>query len=505
VPDVPVLVKLTPNVPDIAGMAAVAVTAGAAGVTAINTVGPAVYRHREAGAPILSNPPNGRGGQSGEWVREAALRAVDAIRREVGPDPVIVGMGGVATGSDVAAMRRAGADVVGIGSALARVHQRDWPRYLAGLAASGDGATGDGATRAGATARTVTDRGVPGRSSPLVPRQTAGMDLRRWTVTGRRELGDGLFELDTRAAGTDPIDGDGDGDDDGDGGGDAGRGGGGGGGRPASPGGVFAPGRSVFLWLPGAGEKPFAPAVVRAGTVPLAADLDRPDLDRSDPARPEANPSTPELTFLIRRRGPLTEALGALEPGDPVYLRGPYGDPHVPRPTRPVRPDSPDAAPAPGQSPDHGSTAGPVTLLLGAGSGAAVLPGLAEAIRAGGGTVTTLIGTREPLVPGATISALEGYGPVRVVPDEGVPARVLAEISDVARAAYVRRAYLCGPEPFMSRATTALSAAGIPATEIFLSLERSMRCGVGMCGECHNRGRLTCQYGTIVPATEFDQ
>jgi dihydroorotate dehydrogenase subfamily 1 len=439
VPETPILVKLTPNVPDIARMATVAVAAGAAGITAINTVGPAVYRHGETGAPILSNPPDGRGGQSGEWVRPAALDAVAATRREVGPEPVIVGMGGVATAADAAAMRQAGADIVGVGSALARVHQRDWPEYLAALAGS----------------VAPDDRVSPDRAVSALLRDSAGMDLLSWTVTARRELGDGLFELDIRAPGVSiaardretPQDA-------------AGR--------------KYAPGKSVFLWVPGVGEKPFAPAVVRSEAAGEAAAGEAVAGNAAHAPR-----STAELTFLIRRRGPVTDALGAVQPGSLVYLRGPYGDGHTPAPV--------------------------MTLLVGAGSGAAVLPGLAAAICAGGGSVTTLIGTRQALRPGTTTAALQLYGPVRVVPDEGVQARVLGEIPGVFGSAPVRRAYVCGPEPFMSRATAVLSAAGLSGAEIFLSLERSMRCGVGMCGECHNRGRLTCQYGTIVPMTEFDR
>jgi len=435
VPGTPILVKLTPNVPDIARMASVAVAAGAAGVTAINTVGPEVYRHRETGAPILSNPPDGRGGQSGEWVRAAALDAVAAIRNRLGAEAVIVGMGGVATAADVAAMRQAGVDVVGVGSALARVHQRDWRRYLAELASGGGVAAPQGI---GGDAPHG-ERPRSGRpTAPALLRETAGMHLAPWTVTARRELGDGLFELDIRPARSDAASRD-----------------------PAARQNFgparFAPGRSVFLWLPAVGEKPFAPAVVEGAATPTTA---------------HAPQSTPELTFLIRRRGPVTEALGALEPGSAVYLRGPYGDAHVPRQAVPDR--------------------------------SGYLHQEAAAIRADGGAVTTLIATRQPIRPGATIGALEALGPLEIVEDLGVVGRVLQEIPRVARAANIQRAFVCGPEPFMSRATTALSTAGIPATEIFLSLERPMRCGVGMCGECHNRGRLTCQYGTIVPATEFD-
>jgi dihydroorotate dehydrogenase electron transfer subunit len=84
----------------------------------------------------VSNPHGHKGGKSGLWIREAALRAVAAVRRAVGPEMPILGMGGVATGEDARALSGAGADVVGIGSALARVaRQSRLPGYLRALRA----------------------------------------------------------------------------------------------------------------------------------------------------------------------------------------------------------------------------------------------------------------------------------------------------------------------------------------------------------------------------------
>jgi dihydroorotate dehydrogenase electron transfer subunit len=132
----PLFAKLTPNVPDIGAIARAAVAAGADGIAAINTVGPEVFREPLTGLPVLSNPNGHKGGKSGGWIREAALRAVAEVRRAVGPEVPVLGMGGVATGEDARALAAAGADVVGIGSALARVaRQSRWPAYLRALKA----------------------------------------------------------------------------------------------------------------------------------------------------------------------------------------------------------------------------------------------------------------------------------------------------------------------------------------------------------------------------------
>lgn len=122
--------KLTPNTADIGVIAAAAAAAGADGISAINTAGPEIYREPHSGEIILNNPIGGKGGQSGNWVRERALECIRTIRKAVGPELPIIGMGGVSTGHDAAAMKRAGANVVGIGSAFGRVHQKDWPAYI---------------------------------------------------------------------------------------------------------------------------------------------------------------------------------------------------------------------------------------------------------------------------------------------------------------------------------------------------------------------------------------
>ena len=132
----PLFAKLTPNVPDIGAIARGAVEAGADGIAAINTVGPELFLEPLSGLPLLSNPNGHKGGKSGEWIREVARGAVTEIRRAVGPGVPILGMGGVATGEDARALRAAGADVVGIGSAFARVaRQAQIPGYVHALRA----------------------------------------------------------------------------------------------------------------------------------------------------------------------------------------------------------------------------------------------------------------------------------------------------------------------------------------------------------------------------------
>ncbi len=116
---------------------------GADGIAAINTAGPYVYREPASGAPILGHP-EGLGGRSGEGIRELAARKVAEARAAVGRGVPIIGMGGVSAGAHVRRLAEAGADIVGVGSVLARVApQEALPRFVAALARDAAAGTDD--------------------------------------------------------------------------------------------------------------------------------------------------------------------------------------------------------------------------------------------------------------------------------------------------------------------------------------------------------------------------
>ncbi len=113
VPDIPLIVKLAPNVPNIGRIARAVVDAGADAICAINTM-PGMVIDIESGQPILHNRS---GGLSGPAIHPIALRAVYEIHRAV-PETPIIGTGGVTTGEEAIAMLMAGATLVGVGSAI---------------------------------------------------------------------------------------------------------------------------------------------------------------------------------------------------------------------------------------------------------------------------------------------------------------------------------------------------------------------------------------------------
>ena len=111
--DIPLLVKLSPNVTSITEVAEAVVEAGADGITAINSVGPGLILDVETRRPVLAH---GAGGLSGPPIRPIAVRCVRDICRAV--DVPVVATGGVTTGRDVVEMLLVGATAVSIGSAV---------------------------------------------------------------------------------------------------------------------------------------------------------------------------------------------------------------------------------------------------------------------------------------------------------------------------------------------------------------------------------------------------
>lgn len=113
--DIPVFVKLTPNVPNIGELAKAAVDAGADGITAINTVGPGMAIDLRSRMPILAAH---KGGLSGPAIKTIAVRCIAEIYEATDGKVPIIGTGGVYTGEDALELMLAGATLVGIGTAV---------------------------------------------------------------------------------------------------------------------------------------------------------------------------------------------------------------------------------------------------------------------------------------------------------------------------------------------------------------------------------------------------
>lgn len=222
----------------------------------------------------------------------------------------------------------------------------------------------------------------------------------------------------------------------------------------------YEPGQFAFIWLPGIGEKPFSLAL-------------------SDP-----------LTFLVRPRGEMTQALCTYEVGDTLYVRGVYG------------------AGAELFDLEH-------LWILAGGTGLAVVPRLAAELAKQGrrpkvfcalsGDQTKFSSQEERSLFEQELSSVADY---RIIADDGEIGRAVhsfaEEISSLDPDGRESAVYAVGPFPFMDAVAEASRRAGVDPQRIQLSIETQTRCGIGLCGECACAGRLTCREGTFFSLRELD-
>jgi len=109
--EIPLIVKLSPNVTDIAAIATAAQRGGADALSLINTVmAMKIDIHKRK--PVLANKI---GGLSGPAIKPIAVRMVYQVAKSV--TIPIIGMGGITTGEDAIEFIMAGATAVAVGTA----------------------------------------------------------------------------------------------------------------------------------------------------------------------------------------------------------------------------------------------------------------------------------------------------------------------------------------------------------------------------------------------------
>jgi NAD(P)H-flavin reductase len=194
----------------------------------------------------------------------------------------------------------------------------------------------------------------------------------------------------------------------------------------------------------------------------------------------------------VRDVGAVSGAITKLVPGATVGLRGPFGTPW------PIR----DAK-------------GSDIIIVAGGLGLAPLrPAIYEVLanRTHYGRVVILFGSRNPTdmlyrheietwrqrldvdievtVDHADTDWRGGVG--------AVPALIPRVAFDPRNAV----ALICGPEVMMRFTVNALRDAGVPAERIYVSMERNMKCAIGLCGHCQFGSTFVCKDG---PVMRFDR
>ncbi len=60
-------------------------------------------------------------------------------------------------------------------------------------------------------------------------------------------------------------------------------------------------------------------------------------------------------------------------------------------------------------------------------------------------------------------------------------------------------AYVCGPEIMMKYTIDELERRGVPQDQMYVSMERNMKCAIGFCGHCQYGPTFICKEGPVYP------
>jgi NAD(P)H-flavin reductase len=198
------------------------------------------------------------------------------------------------------------------------------------------------------------------------------------------------------------------------------------------------------------------------------------------------------LELTIRAAGAATGFLTRLRPGAELALRGPLGRPW----------------------PIEDAYGRDVAIVAG-GIGLAPLRGLLDQVLAEADRFTSIrvyLGARTPrdrlFVAEMEAHAARGLD-IRATVDRAGPEWLgrVGIITDIFRGAKATgadvTAFICGPERMMTAVTEVLGDLGVPPEHTWLTLERRMECGVGLCGHCQLGSRFVCRDGPVFSVAEL--
>lgn len=214
---------------------------------------------------------------------------------------------------------------------------------------------------------------------------------------------------------------------------------------------VASPGQYVMVWAPGVDEVPMSLSTI--GRKGLSS-------------------------ITVRSVGEATEALCRLDAGNRIGVRGPFGNGF--------------------------SVQGTSPLVVAGGTGAASLAPLVEEMLCGGVEPTFILGARsvERLLFRERLEQLLGDHLIPATDDGTCGFKGLA--SECASMMLEERpfdiVYTCGPELMMASVFAAAERSDVP---VQTSLERHIKCAVGLCGSCSIGPYRVCADGPVFASEQL--
>ncbi len=203
----------------------------------------------------------------------------------------------------------------------------------------------------------------------------------------------------------------------------------------------------------------------------------------------------PLIDLSIRKAGELTAAIHEMHEGDQVGIRGPFGTPF------PLE-----------------TFANKDLLFVAGGIGLAPLKSVIDtclfqssleedAVK----SITLIYGSRTP-TDIAFLTALNDWK------QQGIDIRLIVDekdaewqgdvglVTDLLQDCTITgdtRALICGPPAMIRFVIANLKELDCPDEAIFTTLERHMKCGMGLCGHCHLDGKMVCVDGPVFSAAQL--
>ena len=208
------------------------------------------------------------------------------------------------------------------------------------------------------------------------------------------------------------------------------------------------PGQFVMVWVPGEGERPMS-------------------IGNGSP-----------LTISVAGVGKVSEAICRLKEGDHISFRGPFGKPfYIPEGAKRI-------------------------LCIGGGYGVVPMYFLSRVAKESGLEALAIIGGRSEKDIIWEKPLFSVCKEVFITTDDGSRGKkgnVMVEATWLIEGRKIDAVYACGPERMMEAVARICLQHGLPCQ---VSVERHMKCGVGVCGSCDISGRFACVDGPVMDGEE---